>query len=36
MVQGFIYLAVAGLIAVCWFFVAKKRFKSIGRDVQVQ
>lgn len=33
MVQGFIYLAVAGLIAVCWFFVAKKRFKSIGRDL---
>jgi hypothetical protein len=25
---GFVYLAIAGLLAVCWFFVAKKRFKS--------
>ena len=29
--QGFIYVAVAGLIAVCWFLVTKKRFESISR-----
>jgi hypothetical protein len=30
-IQGFIYLAFAGFIVICWLFIAKKRFSSIAK-----